>query len=247
VACDKLEAKGLIRRMRSIEDRRVVNVVLTAKGRAAYEYHKAFHERMIASVLDTLSPEQTAILAQSLEKLQDFFRQEEAAMGEEADGYPDLLPECDRPYFCDYPAGPPAARAAFFCAADARGSGQAGIQGAAAHPAVPRYCGGAHHRAVRPQILPVLRGHYDRVLFRHLAGRGKAAAGQKHGRRVYTGRVPWIAGDSGCGVCTEPVRGRGAGAADDRGECAAVQYFLRARADRHRTAGKRCGAPRRGQ
>lgn len=86
VACDKLEAKGLIRRMRSIEDRRVVNVMLTAKGRAAYEYHKAFHERMIASVLDTLSPEQTAILAQSLEKLQDFFRQEEAAMGEEADG-----------------------------------------------------------------------------------------------------------------------------------------------------------------
>lgn len=86
VACDKLEAKGLIRRMRSIEDRRVVNVVLTAKGRVAYEYHKAFHERMIASVLDTLSPEQTAILAQSLEKLQDFFRQEEAAMGEEADG-----------------------------------------------------------------------------------------------------------------------------------------------------------------
>ena len=82
----KLEAKGLIRRMRSIEDRRVVNVVLTAKGRAAYEYHKAFHERMIASVLDTLSPEQTAILAQSFEKLQDFFRQEEAAMGEEADG-----------------------------------------------------------------------------------------------------------------------------------------------------------------
>ena len=86
VACDKLEAKGLIRRMRSIEDRRVVNVMLTAKGRAAYEYHKAFHERMIASVLDTLSPEQTAILAQSLEKLQDFFRQVEAAMGEEADG-----------------------------------------------------------------------------------------------------------------------------------------------------------------
>ena len=86
VACDKLEAKGLIRRMRSIEDRRVVNVVLTAKGRAAYEYHKAFHERMIASVLDTLSPEQTAILAQSLEKLQDFFRQEEAAIGGEADG-----------------------------------------------------------------------------------------------------------------------------------------------------------------
>ena len=46
VACDKLEAKGLIRRVRSAEDRRVVNIVLTAKGRAAYEYHKAFHERL---------------------------------------------------------------------------------------------------------------------------------------------------------------------------------------------------------
>ena len=85
-ACDKLEAKGLIRRVRSAEDRRVVNIVLTAKGRAAYEYHKAFHERMIASVMETLSPEQAAVLAQSLEKLQDFFRQEEAAMGGEAHG-----------------------------------------------------------------------------------------------------------------------------------------------------------------
>ena len=41
---------------------------------------------MIASVMETLSPEQAAVLAQSLEKLQDFFRQEEAAMGGEAHG-----------------------------------------------------------------------------------------------------------------------------------------------------------------
>ena len=86
VACDKLEAKGLVRRMRSIEDRRVVNIVLTAKGHAAYEYHQAFHGRMIASVLETLSPQQTAVLAQSLEKLQDFLQREEAAKGREADG-----------------------------------------------------------------------------------------------------------------------------------------------------------------
>ena len=48
VACDKLVAKGLVRRVRSQEDRRVVNIMLTDKGRAAYEYHKDFHERMIA-------------------------------------------------------------------------------------------------------------------------------------------------------------------------------------------------------
>lgn len=81
VACDKLEAKELVSRARSSTDRRVVNITLTPKGRAAYEYHKAFHERMIASVMETLSPEQAAVLAQSLEKLQDFFRQEESAAG----------------------------------------------------------------------------------------------------------------------------------------------------------------------
>lgn len=56
------------------------------QGRAAYEYHKDFHERMIASLVDTLSPEQTALLAQSLEKLQDFFRHEEAAVEGETNG-----------------------------------------------------------------------------------------------------------------------------------------------------------------
>ena len=86
VACDKLVAKGLVRRVRSQEDRRVVNIMLTDKGRAAYEYHKDFHERMIASLVDTLSPEQTALLAQSLEKLQDFFRHEEAAVEGETNG-----------------------------------------------------------------------------------------------------------------------------------------------------------------
>ena len=86
VACDKLVSKGLVRRVRSQEDRRVVNIMLTDKGRAAYEYHKDFHERMIASLVDTLSPEQTALLAQSLEKLQDFFRHEEAAVEGETNG-----------------------------------------------------------------------------------------------------------------------------------------------------------------
>ena len=81
VACDKLEAKELVSRARSSTDRRVVHITLTPKGHAAYEYHKAFHERMIASVMETLSPEQAAVLAQSLEKLQDFFRQEESAAG----------------------------------------------------------------------------------------------------------------------------------------------------------------------
>lgn len=86
VACDKLENKNLIRRSRSESDRRVVNVSLTDKGRAAFEYHKAFHARMVSSVMDTLSPEQTVLLADSLEKLQNFFLSEEAEIGGEQNG-----------------------------------------------------------------------------------------------------------------------------------------------------------------
>ena len=86
VACDKLEGKGLVRRARSRSDRRVVQVTLTPRGRAVYEYHRAFHERMISSILDTLSPEQSTVLAQSLEKLQDFFLSEEAAAEGENNG-----------------------------------------------------------------------------------------------------------------------------------------------------------------
>ena len=86
VACDKLEGKGLVRRARSRSDRRVVQVTLTPRGRAVYEYHRAFHERMISSILDTLSPEQSTVLAQSLERLQDFFLREEAAAEGENNG-----------------------------------------------------------------------------------------------------------------------------------------------------------------
>ena len=86
VACDKLEAKDLVRRARSRTDRRVVHVTLTPRGRAVYEYHRSFPERMISSILDTLSPEQSAVLAQSLEKLQDFFNREEAAAEGETNG-----------------------------------------------------------------------------------------------------------------------------------------------------------------
>lgn len=86
VACDKLETKELVSRARSSTDRRVVHITLTPKGRAAYEYHQAFHKRMIASVMEELSPEQAAVLAQSLEKLQDFFRREESAAGGKSNG-----------------------------------------------------------------------------------------------------------------------------------------------------------------
>ncbi|MBP3312148.1 MAG: MarR family transcriptional regulator [Butyricicoccus sp.] len=77
VACDKLESKGLTTRARDARDKRVVNVSLTARGQAVYEYHKQFHQRMIEAALGELTPQETAILAESLLKLQRFFLSEE--------------------------------------------------------------------------------------------------------------------------------------------------------------------------
>lgn len=73
VACDKLESKSLVTRVRDSKDKRVVNISLTARGRAVYEYHKQFHQRMIEAALHELTAEEIAVLAESLLKLQKFF------------------------------------------------------------------------------------------------------------------------------------------------------------------------------
>lgn len=76
VACDKLESKGLIVRTRDTTDKRVVNISLTPRGQTIYTYHKEFHERMIAAAISDLSPDETALLAASLQKIQSFFEQQ---------------------------------------------------------------------------------------------------------------------------------------------------------------------------
>lgn len=76
VACDKLEYKELVVRERDNKDKRVVNVSLTARGRAVYECHKQFHNRMVSAALADFTPQETAILAQSLIKLQKFLLSE---------------------------------------------------------------------------------------------------------------------------------------------------------------------------
>lgn len=78
IACDKLENKGLVQRIRDESDKRVVNISLTPRGETVYAYHKSFHERMISAALSDLSDHETALLASSLKKLQAFFEEEES-------------------------------------------------------------------------------------------------------------------------------------------------------------------------
>ena len=65
--------KGYVARCRSDHDRRVVNVYLLDKGKAAYRHHALFHERMVDNIMAALDPEQLEILAGTLETLMNYF------------------------------------------------------------------------------------------------------------------------------------------------------------------------------
>ncbi len=72
-AVDKLIKKGYARRMRSDEDKRVVLVELTDKGKEAKNLHDHFHKDMIDSVVTELTDNEEEVLIESLSKLMDFF------------------------------------------------------------------------------------------------------------------------------------------------------------------------------
>ena len=74
-AMDGLTDKGYVVRERSKQDKRVVWVYLTEKGKRAYKHHEEFHWRMIGHVKGGLSEQETTVLIYSLAKLVDFFQQ----------------------------------------------------------------------------------------------------------------------------------------------------------------------------
>lgn len=73
-AVNALVLKGYVERERSEEDRRVVFVKLSAKGRAAYRHHQKFHEEMIGTIASSMSAAERALLTEALTKLYSFFR-----------------------------------------------------------------------------------------------------------------------------------------------------------------------------
>ena len=75
IAVNSLVKKGYITRVRSEEDRRVVLVSLTEKGKKAFRHHEKFHEDMIQATLKDLSPDETKVLVKALTNLCGFFQQ----------------------------------------------------------------------------------------------------------------------------------------------------------------------------
>ena len=73
IAVNGLVKKGFVDRVRSEEDRRVVLVSLTAKGKKAFARHQKFHADMIDVIVEQISPKEQEILAKSLDHLNGFF------------------------------------------------------------------------------------------------------------------------------------------------------------------------------
>lgn len=71
-----LEKKGYIRRERSQEDKRVVYVLLTDKGKKAFYHHRDFHKKMIKAIVKDLSEEEMEILYHCLQNLNHFLEPE---------------------------------------------------------------------------------------------------------------------------------------------------------------------------
>lgn len=73
-AVNKLIKKGYVERKRIEEDRRVVLVKLTKKGKLAYRIHEKFHREMVNTAIDGLNLEEEDLLISSLNKINEFFK-----------------------------------------------------------------------------------------------------------------------------------------------------------------------------
>ena len=73
IAINNLVKKGYVSRVRSEEDRRVVLIFLTEKGKRAYQHHREFHDGMVKALVEGLDEGQQKILVKSLQNLRTFF------------------------------------------------------------------------------------------------------------------------------------------------------------------------------
>lgn len=70
---NKLIRKGYVERNRTEEDRRIVLINLTEKGKTAYKRHEEFHKEMVHNSVNDLTENEMEILVSSLEKIKNFF------------------------------------------------------------------------------------------------------------------------------------------------------------------------------
>ena len=75
VAVNNLVKKGYVERIRCENDRRVVKLGLTSKGRLMYRVHQYFHKNMVVGALDSMDQEEATALLKALENLHMYLKQ----------------------------------------------------------------------------------------------------------------------------------------------------------------------------
>lgn len=69
---DRLVKKGYVERYRDEEDRRVIRLGLTHKGRVLFRAHRAFHNMMVKGFLKDMNDEELKVVHKALRNLEDF-------------------------------------------------------------------------------------------------------------------------------------------------------------------------------
>lgn len=77
IAINSLVKKNYVERVRSEEDRRVVLISLTPKGKKAYYHHKKFHDDMIEEVVNHLDETEQKVLEKTLYTLTEYFKKKQ--------------------------------------------------------------------------------------------------------------------------------------------------------------------------
>lgn len=69
---DRLINKGYVERKRDADDRRIIRLYLTKKGRVLYRAHRAFHNMMVKSFLKDMNDQDLKIVNKAISNLEDF-------------------------------------------------------------------------------------------------------------------------------------------------------------------------------
>lgn len=72
VSLNRLEQKGYVERTRSQQDKRVVHLSLTKKGKLLYKVHQRFHKAMVDQIIDGMTADEVAAMTKGIENLHRF-------------------------------------------------------------------------------------------------------------------------------------------------------------------------------
>ena len=72
ISVNSLVKKGFVERVRSEQDRRVVLVSLTEKGRQIYKRHQRFHDELVQGIVSQLDEQEKVLLERILSNLNQY-------------------------------------------------------------------------------------------------------------------------------------------------------------------------------